>query len=587
MLLSFFLSRFASLDSMPPRSRCLHVIARCCSQCHKISVRVTRPLFVVATLVFFGSAVPSSAQFEPGGVAVTPSTSNTTSACNASPQPPGVGCSTTFEGLTDHYPSISGPPAPHVDTIVTVPPAANVSSVPFSAFLPSNAGTEIVCHFQIWWGSPLHHGNPMDQSNPQIVDRQIRNAITRGCNQVVFDWYGPGAAKGIVEHPDAAFQNHIVQLWQSNLNARCRAADGACPLRFALMEDVGTETGRAQLGSFESDLQYAWLEYMNSPSYWTISAGDCSERPVFLAFGWGWTDVSASGASWHGLKDWIHSGEGLNLRCAREPLVVINGEEGLRDANTDGSYNWIGVNNYSDHWPGTVGIPGVSGSGQFDTHFEAGSEYSETDWLREAGQSSKLVKIASVYPGFNNTNTTYGFNAAAGHPYGWKLSRECGLVWIRSWSQIKSASLLSSASSIGYVGIVTWNDYEEGTAIEPGIDNCLEDDSIHATIQGRSIEWSYRFASSHQAHISGSPLTIHHYALWQRRGINWTELSNPLAGLQDVRCLRTDHSSYHCHAPLPLKMGKPEQQTFYLQIVGQPSIRNHLSPPISIKQPPQ
>ena len=191
MLLSFFLSRFASLDSMPPRSRCLHVIARCCSQCHKISVRVTRPLFVVATLVFFGSAVPSSAQFEPGGVAVTPSTSNTTSACNASPQPPGVGCSTTFEGLTDHYPSISGPPAPHVDTIVTVPPAANVSSVPFSAFLPSNAGTEIVCHFQIWWGSPLHHGNPMDQSNPQIVDRQIRNAITRGCNQVVFDWYGP------------------------------------------------------------------------------------------------------------------------------------------------------------------------------------------------------------------------------------------------------------------------------------------------------------------------------------------------------------------------------------------------------------
>jgi hypothetical protein len=299
------------------------------------------------------------------------------------------------------------------------------------------------------------------------------------------------------------------------------------------------------------------------------------------------TDVSASGASWHRLKDWIHSGEGLNLRCAREPLIVINGEEGLRDANTDGSYNWIGVNNYSDHRPGTVGIPGVSGSGQFDTHFEAGSEYSETDWLREAGQSSKLVKIASVYPGFNNTNTTYGFNAAAGHPYGWKLSRECGLVWIRSWSQIKSASLLSSASSIGYVGIVTWNDYEEGTAIEPGIDNCLEDDSIHATIQGRSIEWSYRFASSHQAHISGSPFTIHHYALWQRRGINWTELSNPLAGLQDVRCLRTDHSSYHCHAPLPLKMGKPEQQTFYLQIVGQPSIRNHLSPPISIKQPPQ
>ena len=547
-------------------------------------MRVTfKPLYVVANLLFFGTAVPRSAQFEAGS-AVSPLTPNTTSACSAGPHRPDLGCATTFEGLTDHFPTISGPPAPRVDTVMAVPPAANISSVPFSAFLPPDGRTEIVCHFQIWWGSPLHHGNPMDQSNPQVIDRQIRNAILRGCNEVVFDWYGPGTAKGIVEHPDAAFQNHVVQLWQSNLNARCRAADGACPLRFALMEDVGTETGRAELGSFETDFQYARLAYMNSPSYWTISAGDCSERPVFLAFGWEWRDASASGVSWRALKDWIHSGEGLNLRCTREPLVVINGEEGLRFANTDGSYNWIGVNNYSDDRPGTVGIPGVSGSGQFDTHFEAGSEYSQADWLREAGQSSKLVKIASVYAGFDNTNTTYGFNAAAGHPYGWKLSRECGLVWIHSWSQIKSALMPSSASSIHYVGIVTWNDYEEGTAIEPGIDNCLEDDSIRATIQGHSLEWRYRFASSHEAHISGSPLTIHHFALWQRRGSNWTELSNPRTGLPNVSCLSTDGSSYHCHAPLPSKSGKPAQETFYLQIVGQPSVRNHLSPPISVTQ---
>jgi hypothetical protein len=554
-------------------------------------VRVAiKPLFVVASVVFFCNIARLSAQLEPGGAvtpAVTPSTSNTTSACSASPQKPGMGCSTTFEGLTDHYPTISGLPAPHVDTIVAVPPAANVSSVPFSAFLPPDARTEIVCHLQIWWGSPLHHGNPMDQSNPLVVERQVRDAILRGCSEVVFDWYGPGVAKGIVEHTDAAFQDHIVQLWQSNLNARCGAAAGVCPLRFALMEDVGTETGHAQLGSFESDLEYASHEYMNSPSYWAISAGDCSERPVFLAFGWGWLDASASGASWRALKDWIHSHKGLNLHCTREPLVVINGEQGLRYENTDGSYNWIGVNNYSDSDPGTIGIPGVSGSGQFDTHFEAGSEYSEADWLREANQSSKLVKIASVYPGFNNTNTNYGFNAAAGHPYGWKLSRECGLVWINSWRQIKSALLRASTNSVGYVGIVTWNDYEEGTAIEPGIDNCLEDDSIHATLHGHRIEWRYRFGSSHQAHISGSPLTIHHFALWLRRGNNWTELSEPRTGLQDVRCLRTAHSSYHCRAPLPAKMVKSELGTFYLQIVGQPSVRNHLSPPIDITRPLQ
>lgn len=550
----------------------------------KVDVRaILQSLLVVAIAVFCRSQVLLYAQHETC-VVVSPATPNTTSACNPNSRQPGAGCSAAFEGLTDHYLTLSGPHAPHVDTIVTVPPAANISSVPFSAFLPADARTEIVCQFQIWWGSPLHHGNPMDQSNPEVVDRQIRDAISRGCNEAVFDWYGPGATKGVVEHPDAAFQNHIVHEWQSNLDARCHAAGGACPLRFALMEDVDTETGTAQLTSFETDLQYAWREYTGSPSYWTISAEGCSDRPVVLAFGWGWPDSSTSGASWHVLKEWIHDHEGLNSHCAREPLIVINGEEGLRYANTDGSYNWIGVNNYADDKPGVVGIPGISGTGQLDTHFETGSSYSEADWLREADHSPKLVKIAAVYAGFNNTNTAYGFNAAAGHLYGWKLSRECGLVWINSWAQIRPSALRSRVNSVGYVGVVTWNDYEEGTAIEPGIDNCLEDASVRATLAGNNIRWSYRFASSDEAHIAGSPLTIHHYALWRRTGSNWTELSDSRAGLLSVQCDSNDGFSYRCEAPLPLNLRKPTQGTLYLQVVGQPSIRNHLSSPITTEQ---
>ena len=531
--------------------------------------------FMPAMLLACSAGREAQAQTRPQP---NPSVANTTSACNPSPVQPQPGCSANFDGLSDHYPTLAGAPAPHIDTPVTVPPASNVSLVPFSALLydgqPSR--TQIVCHLQIWWGSPLHSGNPMDQSDPAVVERQAQNAMDRGCDEVTFDWYGSGYAGRHLQHADAAFLDKVVQAWQRNLDARCEAANGICPLRFALMEDVGTETGRGRLGSFETDLRYAQAHYFaGHPSYWAVSAGGCAARPVVLAFGWGWPDSGS--VSWRALKDWVHSGAGLDKRCQGEPLLVINGVEGLRFHNTDGSYNWVGITPYFDDRPGAIAVPGVSGTGQFDTHFEAGSGYSEADWYRAAAASDKPINIGSVYPGFNNTNTSYGFNPAAGHPFGWVTSRQCGLVWVNAWKQPAASGFFSAQNPIGYMGIVTWNDYEEGTAIEPGIDNCIDDASITAALRGQTLTWTYRFGPG-----AGSPATIHHYTLWSRTGSGWTQLSDPVAGLAHVACAQAGPAQYRCQARLsePTGRQKPGAE-LYLQIVGQPSIRNHLSGPVT------
>jgi hypothetical protein len=37
----------------------------------------------------------------------------------------------------------------------------------------------------------------------------------------------------------------------------------------------------------------------------------------------------------------------------------------------------------------------------------------------------------------------------------------------------RSGEILFQQQSIAAIQIATWNDYEEGTAIEPGIDNCI------------------------------------------------------------------------------------------------------------------
>lgn len=57
------------------------------------------------------------------------------------------------------------------------------------------------------------------------------------------------------------------------------------------------------------------------------------------------------------------------------------------------------------------------------------------------------------------------------------------------------------------MGMVVWNDYEEGTALEPGIDNCY---SVNTpTVSGPTLNWGIT-ASSNEASTS----TIDHYSVW-------------------------------------------------------------------------
>jgi len=49
--------------------------------------------------------------------------------------------------------------------------------------------------------------------------------------------------------------------------------------------------------------------------------------------------------------------------------------------------------------------------------------------------------------------------------------------------------------------IATWNDYEEGTSIEPGIDNCV---FLIPSQSGSTISWS----------VHGNENTIDHYTVF-------------------------------------------------------------------------
>ena len=69
---------------------------------------------------------------------------------------------------------------------------------------------------------------------------------------------------------------------------------------------------------------------------------------------------------------------------------------------------------------------------------------------------------------------------------------------------------------------MTWNDYEEGTEIESGIDNCF---SLQPSVTGNSFAWS----------IAGDESTVDHYTVYASTdGQNLADVKDLPAGTHSV-----------------------------------------------------
>ncbi len=114
-----------------------------------------------------------------------------------------------------------------------------------------------------------------------------------------------------------------------------------------------------------------------------------------------------------------------------------------------------------------------------------------------------------------------------------------------------------SNPQIPYAQVITWNDYEEGTATEDGIDNCY---TVNSSIAGSTLNWSLIASDSMYA----STTTVHHFTVY------YADASGNLyvaAANLPVSTNSLDLSSF-----VP-----PGTWTMYVEMVGQPLIINRMS----------
>ena len=171
-----------------------------------------------------------------------------------------------------------------------------------------------------------------------------------------------------------------------------------------------------------ADLQYVYNNLVPSPNYMRRNG-----RPVIAFFG-----IETKKINWKEVYKSVGS---------PAPLFVFENSGGFSDSESGGSFAWA--------QPTRKGVD--IGLSYLDNFYKVGlSKPSE-------------ITVGTGYKGFNDSLASWGDHL--------KMTQQCGQTWLASFAE--AGKYYSAGNQLENLQIVTWNDYEEGTEIETGIDNCI------------------------------------------------------------------------------------------------------------------
>lgn len=275
---------------------------------------------------------------------------------------------------------------------------------------------------------------------------------------------------------------------------------------FAIMVDAGAMGSGACPGCSREQtlinlMQYLQHTYFPSKAYLTIGG-----QPVVTNFN---VDQSNS-------IDW----DSVRSAIPAAPRFIFQDNPGFSHQTSDGSYSWI--------------MP------QFGNY---GLDYL-SDFYGTGLGFSQIETVGATYKGFNDSLAGWGSNRV--------MDQQCGQTWLQTFDRINQ--LYSASRQLPFLQLVTWNDYEEATELESGIDSCF---SLQAGVSGNNLEWT----------ISGNENVIDHYVVYSGNGPSLTQVTTTKPGT---------HSVDLCSLLLPAT-----QTQLYVQAVGKPMLANRMPAPVT------
>ncbi|MGA3091342.1 MAG: hypothetical protein ABSD75_22260 [Terriglobales bacterium] len=275
-------------------------------------------------------------------------------------------------------------------------------------------GAKVVAVYLPWFGDPEHIKVGYSTDDPAVLRRQIAKAEDLGVQAFAVDWYGE--RRPFLDHSYAMMQQVASQ----------------SHFKVALMYDETEEDNGKATEESLAEMAKAYDSYLRPGASGRDAYLEYHGRPVIFIF------PKRGHTDWNRVRtqvdDWPLS-----------PWLIYKDDPPPQYANAfEGNYAWV---HPSKGWA-------RDGS-------DWGKEYLEAFYQKMQSRPGKIA-VDTVWPGFDDTHASWSLDR--------HIDERCGKTFedtlrlFRFYNQVKP---------IPFLMIATWNDYEEGTAIESGVGhNC-------------------------------------------------------------------------------------------------------------------
>lgn len=275
--------------------------------------------------------------------------------------------------------------------------------------------TRTLAVYEPWFGHPRHISVGYSSSDPSVVQHQIEEAKTLGISGFVVDWYG--------EREPLLDRNYAL------LQRTAAEKD----FQVAMMYDESTgENGEPATEQTLQELAQFQKAYLSADSPGHSAYLTYNGRPVIFVF------PKKGNTDWSRVRTYLQSWEPAPLLISEYP--------GARWGNAfDGLYAWIN--------PGKKGWA-ADGS-------DWGGDYLREFYRQMQVKYPDKIVVGTAWAGFDDSRASWGLNR--------HISQRCGKTLTDT---LQIAHEYESDRLLPFLLIATWNDYEEGSAIERGLAKC-------------------------------------------------------------------------------------------------------------------
>ena len=230
-----------------------------------------------------------------------------------------------------------------------------------------------------------------------------------GVDGVIFDWYGQRDVLDF-ENIKLGMESFIEELDKTDLEFAVMYED-------RVIKEQRTSLTAIQISQAVGDLQYVEEKYFSKENYINIK-----ENPLFMVFGPNYIDAPED---WH---------EILSLLKREISLLTLWGSQSkVGENNSVGEYAWIDENH----------IQTVSGYYNYVIDFDTN------------------IVGGIVYPGFNDYYIEGGWKSNL--DYDWQIENKETITFQETFDE-------TLKHEVDFIQVATWNDFGEGTQIEPTLE---------------------------------------------------------------------------------------------------------------------